>query len=443
MPQKIVIIGNGIAGITCARNIRKQSNEDITVISSETEHFYSRTALMYIFMGQMKYEHTKPYEDWFWAKNRIRLVKDRVITIDINEKKLLLEAGSCMQYDTLVIATGSVSNKPAFPGLELSGVQSLYSITDLELMNENTKGITRGVIVGGGLIGIEMAEMLLSRNIPVTFLIREEAYWNNVLPKEEAGLVTRHIKEHHVDIKTVTELKEIKGDGKGKVRSVVTHTGEVIECGFVGITVGVSPNMSILRDTAIETDKGVLVNEFFETNISNIYAIGDCIQHRNPPAGRKAIEQVWYTGKIHGETLALTLCGKRTAYRPGYWFNSAKFFDIEYQTYGTANAQDAENERSFYWEHRNGSICFRAVYEKVGETIIGFIALGIRLRHNVCDQWLQEKRNIDYVMTNLDQINFDPEFFERHEKEILSAYNKQTGKNRQTKKKKMFSLFNW
>ena len=162
MPHKIVIIGNGIAGITCARNIRKQSNEDITVISSETEHFYSRTALMYIFMGQMKYEHTKPYEDWFWEKNRIRLVKDRVITIDIHEKKLLLEAGSYMQYDTLVIATGSVSNKPAFPGLELRGVQSLYSITDLELMNENTKGITRGVIVGGGLIGIEMAEMLLA-----------------------------------------------------------------------------------------------------------------------------------------------------------------------------------------------------------------------------------------------------------------------------------------
>ena len=440
MPQHIVIIGNGIAGITCARNIRKQSHDDITVISSETEHFYSRTALMYIYMGHMKYEHTKPYEDWFWQKNRIQLVKGHVNAIDIKSKKLLLQSQAFINYDKLVIATGSTSNKPNFPGINLNGVQSLYGIPDLELMNGNTHGIKRGVIVGGGLIGIEMAEMLLSRNIAVTFLVREEAYWNNILPKEEAELVTRHIKEHHVDLKTATELKEIKGEGK--VNSILTNKGEEIACEFVGITVGVTPNTSLLKNTAIETDRGVLVNEFFETNIPDVYAIGDCVQHRNPPAGRKAIEQIWYTGKIHGETLALTLCGKTTAYNPGPFFNSAKFFDIEYQTYGTVNAQPAENETSFYWEHAGDKICFRAVYNKDDETIIGFNVLGMRLRHEVCDKWLQEKRKIDDLMSNLDQLNFDPEFSDKHEKNILLAYNHQTGKKINSKKKKM-SLFNW
>jgi NAD(P)H-nitrite reductase large subunit len=389
----------------------------------------------------MKYEHTKPYEDWFWEKNRIELVKDHVASIDTKSKGLQLQAGSSISYDKLVIAAGSVSNKPNFPGIELNGVQSLYGIPDLELMNENTKGIKKAVIVGGGLIGIEMAEMLLSRNIHVTFLIRENAYWNNVLPAEEAELVTRHIKEHHVDLRTITELKEIKGDGK--VKSVITNNGEEIECGFVGITVGVSPNISIVTNSEIETERGVLVNDFFETNISDVYAIGDCVQHRNPPAERKAVEQVWYTGRIHGETLAQTLVGKRTAYQPGPWFNSAKFFDIEYQTYGTVNAQETENESSFYWEHRNGRICFRAVYNKDDETIIGFNAFGFRLRHAVCDQWLQEKRKIDHVMANLHQLNFDPEFFDKHEKEIFSAYNKQTGKNIKSKKKKLSALFNW
>lgn len=443
MPQHIVIIGNGISGITCARNIRKQSNNAISVISSETDHFYSRTALMYIFMGHMKYAHTKPYEDWFWETNRINLVKDHVTDIIIKEKKILLQSGNSIHYDKLVIATGSISKRPNFPGMELRGVQSLYGIPDLELMHENTKGIKRGVIVGGGLIGIEMAEMLLSRNISVTFLVREGAYWNTILPKEEAELVSRHIKEHHVDLRTVTELKEIKDDGNGKVKSVITNKGEEIECAFVGITVGVSPNTALLQNTAIETDRGVCVNEFFETNIADVYAIGDCVQHRNPPVGRKAVEQVWYTGKMHGETLALTLCGKRTAYLPGPWFNSAKFFDIEYQTYGTVNPQDAENENSFYWEHENGSICFRAVFKKMDGTITGFNALGMRLRHNICDQWLQEKRNIDEVMDNLAQLNFDPEFFNKHESAILSTYNRQTGKNVKGKKKKTLSLFNW
>ena len=210
MPQHIVIIGNGIAGITCARNIRKQSNDDITVISSETEHFYSRTALMYIYMGHMKYEHTKPYEDWFWEKNRIQLVKDHVTSIDVKGKKILLQKGASINYDKLVIATGSVSNKPNFTGINLSGVQSLYGMPDLELMNENTKGIRSAVMIGGGLIGIEMTEMLLSRNIHVTFLIRENAYWDNILPEEEAEMISRHIKEHHVDLRTATELREIK-----------------------------------------------------------------------------------------------------------------------------------------------------------------------------------------------------------------------------------------
>ncbi|MFN2438704.1 MAG: NAD(P)/FAD-dependent oxidoreductase [Chitinophagaceae bacterium] len=425
MPQQIVIIGNGISGITCARNVRKQSNDEIIVISSETQHFYSRTALMYIYMGHMKYEHTKPYEDWFWNKNRIKLIKDHVTSIDTNGKRILLQTGSSISYDKLVLATGSVSNKPNFPGIELNGVQSLYGILDLELMNENTKGIKKAVIVGGGLIGIEMAEMLLSRNIAVTFLIRENAYWNNVLPGEEAELVTRHIKEHHVDLRTTTELKEIKSDDNGKVKSVITNNGEEIECGFVGITVGVTPNISIVKNSEIETERGVLVNDFFETNISDVYAIGDCVQHRNPPAGRKAVEQVWYTGRIHGETLAQTLVGKRTVYTPGPWFNSAKFFDIEYQTYGTVNAQETEGETSFYWEHNDGRICFRAVFKKDDETIVGFNALGMRLRHAVCDQWLQEKRKMDDVMANLHQLNFDPEFLDKHEREILSAYNKQ------------------
>ncbi len=440
MPQNVVIIGNGISGITCARNIRKQSNDEITIISSETEHFYSRTALMYIFMGHMKYEHTKPYEDWFWEKNRIQLVKAKVTSIDVKGKKILLQKGASINYDKVVIATGSVSNKPDFTGINLTGVQSLYGMPDLELMNENTKGIKSAVMIGGGLIGIEMTEMLLSRNIHVTFLIRENAYWDNILPKEEAEMISRHIKEHHVDLRTATELKEIKGDGK--VTSIITNKGEEIACEFVGVTVGVSPNISIIKNTEIETDRGILVNEFFETNVPNVYAIGDCIQHRNPPVGRKPVEQVWYTGRIHGETLAKTICGKRTGYNPSPWFNSAKFFDIEYQTYGTINAQPLENESSFYWEHEGGKICFRGVYDKGDDTIIGLNVLGIRLRHEICDKWLQEKRSIDDVMANLHQLNFDPEFFDKHEKNILSAYNNHTGKNINRKKKKM-SLFNY
>ena len=157
--EQVVIIGNGIAGITAARHIRKRSNKKILVISSETDHFFSRTALMYIYMGHMSYEDTKPYEDFFWEKNRIRLMRAFVERVDVERKLLRVAGGQDVPYDDLLLATGSRSHRFGWPGQDLHGVQGLYSLQDLELMERDTAGIARAVIVGGGLIGIETAEM--------------------------------------------------------------------------------------------------------------------------------------------------------------------------------------------------------------------------------------------------------------------------------------------
>ena len=136
--KHVVIIGNGIAGVTCARHIRKRSDAKITIISGETDHFFSRTALMYIYMGHMKYEHTKPYEDWFWEKNSIDLKRAWVKELKSESKQLVFTDGSTVHYDQLVIATGSKPNKFCWPGQNLKGVQGLYSYQDLELLEANT-----------------------------------------------------------------------------------------------------------------------------------------------------------------------------------------------------------------------------------------------------------------------------------------------------------------
>jgi len=110
-------------------------------------------------------------------------------------------------------------------------------------MEENTKQVKHAVVVGGGLIGVEMVEMLKSRNIPVTFLVREERFWNAVIPDDEAKLIENHMHEHHVDLRLESELKEIIADENGRAKAVVTSKGEIINCEFVGLTVGVSPNI--------------------------------------------------------------------------------------------------------------------------------------------------------------------------------------------------------
>ncbi|WP_339695118.1 FAD-dependent oxidoreductase [uncultured Roseivirga sp.] len=433
--HNIVIIGNGISGITTARHIRKLSDHKITVISAETDHFFSRTALMYIFMGHMKYEHTKPYEDWFWKKNRIDLKRALVEKVDTEGKILHFSNGETMAYDKLVIATGSKPNKFGWPGQNLEGVQGLYSYQDLETMEANTKNISRAVIVGGGLIGIEMAEMLRSRNIPVTFLVREESFWDNVLPNGESQMINRHIKEHHIDLRLATELKEIVSDENDRVKAVITGIGETIKCEFVGLTAGVSPNIEFLKDSGIETKRGVLVDPFLKTNIDNVYALGDCAEFLEPNGERKSIEQVWYTGRMMGEALARTLCDKPTKYEPGHWFNSAKFFDIEYQTYGWVWAKAKENENDFYWEHKNGKICLRLRWDKSTGKLLGVNNLGFRLRHHAFDKWFKEGRTVDYVLEHLKDANFDPELYKTYEAEIIAQFNRENGKNIQLKKK--------
>lgn len=408
--RKIVIIGNGISGITAARHIRKRCDDAITVISSESEHFFSRTALMYIYMGHMRFEHTKPYEDWFWEKNGIALKHAHVSEIDFERKKLRFSESGTMDYDVLILATGSKSNRFDWPGQDLKSVQGLYSLQDLESMERDTQGIDHAVIVGGGLIGIEMAEMLATRKIPVTFLVREGAFWNNVLPKEESEMVTRHIREHHIDLRLSTELKEIVGDAGGRARAVITSTGEEIPCQFVGLTAGVHPNIAFVKDTALETDRGILVDRFLRTNMPDVYALGDCVQHREPLPGRAPIEQVWYTGRMMGETAAATICGDPTEYRPGIWFNSAKFFDIEYQTYGTVPSKPESGQESRWWEHPNGKRGLRVVYDAQTRAVLGFNALGIRLRHVTCDRWIREGATLDHVIKNLKQADFNSEF---------------------------------
>ncbi len=420
--EHIVIIGNGIAGITTARHIRKFSDKKITVISGESEFFFSRTALMYIYMGHMIWENIKPYEDWFWEKNRIELKKAWVQSIDFENRSLQFSSEEAMKYDKLVIATGSLPNKFGWEGEDLKGVQGLVTKQDLELLEENTANCRKAVIIGGGLIGVEMAEMLRTRNIDVTFLVREQAFWRNVLPKQDAELISRHIKSHGVDLRHNTELEKINGDSGGRVSSVQTKDGEEIDCQVVGLSVGVHPNVAFLKECGLEIDKGILVDAFLQTNIPDVYAAGDCVQQREPIGRRKPVEAVWYTGRMMGETLGQTLTGNKMRYNPGHWFNSAKFFDIEYQTYGRVMADPGEKEQHFHWEHRDGTKAITIAYNTENNQFLGINTFGIRMNHMIFDQWLTEERSIEYVLKNLKDANFDPEFYERHEKEIFRSF---------------------
>ena len=434
----IAIIGNGISGITTARWIRKLSEHKIKVIYSETEHFFSRTALMYIYMGHMRYNETKPYEDNFWDKNKIDLVQDHVENIDFDSKSMSMRNGTDIKYDKLVLALGSATNKFGWPGQDLNRVAGLYSYNDVENMERHTPSMKRAVIVGGGLIGIEMAEMFRSRDIPVTMLVRESSYWNNVLPAEESHMISRHIKEHHIDLRLSEELESIEDDGNGNACAVkMKNSGERMECEYVGLTAGVHPNVKWLKETMLNVEKGIIVDKHLETNIKDVYAIGDCAQLSEPRPGRKNIEAIWYAGRMMGETAAYNICGKSVDYDPGIWFNSAKFLDIEYQVYGDVPGTLHDYLSTLYWEHPEGDKAIRINYHTDNNKVAGFNLMGIRFRHEVCKKWIRDGTSLQEVLENLNLANFDPEFYKTYETLIRKSFSEQSGISYQVKSKRI------
>jgi len=121
--------------------------------------------------------------------------------------------------------------------------------------------------------------------------------------------------------------------------------------------------------------------------------------------------------------VAYTICGNKLKYEPGPWFNSAKFFDIEYQTYGWVWNELKENEVQYYWEHPDGRKCLKLVYDKNDQSLLGVNAFGLRLRHEICDKWIRKKTTIQTVVEQLPDANFDPELYRKYEKVIQKDFH--------------------
>ena len=424
----VAIIGNGITGVTAARHVRRRRPDArISLISGESDHHWSRPALMYVYMGHMRYGDTRPYEERFWRDNRIDLVRGWVTALDPEHKRLELDGSRPLTWDKLLIATGSQPNRFGWPGQDLDGVGGMYSLQDLEAIERWSVGLERAAIVGGGLIGIELAEMLHSRGVHVTFLVREQAYWNNVLPQREAELVSQVIQAEGIDLRLGTELGEIVDDGSGRVCAIVDNHNERFEVGFVGLTAGVRPNIAALSGSGIETGRGVLVDSQLRTSCPDVFAAGDCAEIRRPASDRNLIQAVWYTGRFQGEIAAENLCGGEAEYRPGTWFNSAKFFDLEYMVYGEVPAAEAEAgdgaPSSLYWEHASGRQSLRLVHRD--GVVVGVNLLGLRFRHRVCEAWIDQARSVDFVLEHLRDAAFDAEFTRWRGAEIAAAMRMQ------------------
>ena len=411
-----VIVGNGVAGVSCAFEIRKRNPDwKITLISKETDYFFSRTALMYCYMDRMKPVDLEPYERSVYKKQRIELIRDEVINFNSETKKVELKNSPEMVFDKLVLALGAAPRNIPWQGSQSvkEGIVNFVSMQDLEECERLTPTTSQAVVVGGGLIGIELVECLLHHNIQTTFLIREPFFWPVALGEEEAQMVGEHMREHGVDLRFGEQIESIESDSSGRVSSLKTDKNNTLPCQMLGVCVGVSPAIEWLSkvSTPPQLGRGIQVNSYFETSLPDVYACGDCAEIHSDlskPSDRPLLELIWYSAKRQGELTGVSVSGLKRAYEPPIFYNSSKFFEIEYTTVGVVN-QSPKGSKTVTLKLEEEKASVRLIQNERGR-LIGFNGLGARFDHTIIEDWIEEQWTVEQCIQNLKSAQFDVEF---------------------------------
>ncbi len=402
------IVGNGVAGITAALELRQRDpRAEITVIGGESDYFFSRTALMYSFMDRLTRRDLEPYERGVFDAQRIRRVRGWVKDLDASSRTLTLDNGQSLSWDRLLLATGSSPRRPEWRGLDRvrSGLVNFVSMQDLDACEAAARSGHKAVVVGGGLIGIELVECLRWAGMEVTFLIREPWYWPVALSEAESAMVIEHMRHHGVNVVTGEVMANVGTDSQGAVTGVSTEQGRRYECSLLGVSIGVQPTVDWLRhvSTPLRLGRGIVVDAGFRTSFTGVFAAGDCAELELPGIA-PLVEQIWYSAKRQGRLAARSILGEPVQYAPPVFFNSSKFFEIEYTTVG----RFAPTAREFYYRYPRKGVSLR-IAEHDG-AVQALNMLGSRWDHNKFERWIEERRSLDDVMDRLHQAQFDVEF---------------------------------
>ena len=220
-------------------------------------------------------------------------------------------------YDKLVLATGSYNAKPPIKGLDGKGVFQLKSPQDgQDILSHLKGGISHAVIIGSGLIGMEMMEACANWGLEVTVIEMEDQIFPKMLDKDMAAVLQAYLESEDINILTGTALKEVLLDDKGEVRGVVTDAGE-LECGLVLVSTGVRSDVALAKDAGLEIDGGIVVNEYLQTSDPDIYAGGDCVMVNHRITGKRTFAPMGSTANKHGRIIGTNIAQGNTQTFPG------------------------------------------------------------------------------------------------------------------------------
>ncbi len=305
-----IIIGAGPAGVVAAETLRKTDPDaDIAIIGDEPEPPYSRMAIPYLLIENIKEPGTYLRDPKKHFKDlNIEIVQQRVEKLDTKKKELTLADGKKRKYDKLLIATGSHPISPPIPGLDLPQVHSCWTLEDSRNIARLTKDGSSVVLIGAGFIGCIILEALVKRGVRLAVVETGNRMVPRMLDDKAGGLLEAWCKKEGIDVHTSCTVEGIEKSGKGV--KVKLSDGSEIEAALVITATGVKANTDLVEGTDIETDQGILVNKRMQTSNPDVYAAGDVAQGVDFSTGNQEVQAIQPTATDHGRIAALNMAGK-------------------------------------------------------------------------------------------------------------------------------------
>jgi len=368
MKQKLVMIGNGMAGLRTIEEIleRLDSQFDITIIGKEPYPNYNRIMLSNILQKKMTLEDIimNSYK-WYEEHDIMLITDDPVQKVDRDNKVLTTSKGVTVDYDICIFATGSKAFVLPIKGFDFPSVIGWRTIDDTNKMIEIAKTKKHAVVIGGGLLGLECARGLLDQGMEVTVLHLADWLMEMQLDHKAGEMLKADLEKQGMKIELQANSKEIIGDED--VEAIKLSDGRVIETDLVVMAVGIRPYTEVAKDSGLEVNRGIVVNDYMQTSDPNIYAVGECAEHNGKVYG--LVAPLYEQGKV----LADYLTGKESdGYKGSTTFTSLKVSGCDLYSAG----QIVENDEVHGVEIFNS---VDNIYKKVylsGGQVVGAVLYG-------------------------------------------------------------------
>ena len=290
------------------------------MVGDDPHGYYSRPGLAYVLTGEVQDRSLFPKTREDYTRLNFIYKKARVTGVDREHKTLLLDGKTPLTYDKLLIATGASAIPLTVPGANLQGVHKLDDLEDARAILKLAKRGRTAIVIGGGITALELTEGLHARGMYVHYLLRGTRYWSNVLDEHESRIVEGRLQAEGVELHFRSEVQEIIGRS-GRVRGVRLLNGQTLKCDLVVYAVGIKPRLELAQTANLAMDRGILVNEFMQTNDPDIYAAGDVAQAYDPLTGRSVLDSLWNPAKDQGRVAGLNMAGQKQPYIKSAPFN--------------------------------------------------------------------------------------------------------------------------